>query len=156
MRYPRDLLVSKGIDPNSLPEDDEVPDRVPALYTTELPGDLTAFDTIQLSAEGTDLDVRLIVVGAVDQTPSMLYVIDPGTGEVLQFDPSSVAVRGVNSNYRLFVACLGRIAWAMETANTEEVGRVLNAGMRYTLRAVDDTAFEEGAWWPLVFERFES
>nr|WP_162181665.1 SUKH-4 family immunity protein [Glycomyces tenuis] len=123
------------------------------LYTTEISGNLNAFDTIRLSTESSDLEVKLIVVGAVEQSPSLLYVIDPGTGEVLQFDPSTVDVRGVNSSYRMFIACLNRISWALESAGTEDISTVLNTGMRYTLKAIDDTAFEEGAWWPLVFSR---
>lgn len=153
MRFPRDQWIAAGMDAASLPEEADIPERVPDLYTTTTPGNLNIFDTIQLSADGTDLDVELIVVGAVEQTPSLLYVLDPNTGQVLQFDPSTVNVRGVNSSYRMFIACLVRIAWALESTGTEDVGTVLNTGMRYTLRAIDDAAFESGAWWPLVFNR---
>lgn len=153
MRFPRDQWIAAGVAAESLPEESDVPDRVPLLYTTETPGNLNVFDTIQISAEGSDLDVKLIVVGAVEQTPNLLYALDPNTGQVLQFDPSAARVRGVNSSYRMFIACLNRLLWAMESAGTEDAATVLNTGMRYTLRAIDDAAFEAGAWWPLVFSR---
>ncbi|MQM28238.1 SUKH-4 family immunity protein [Glycomyces albidus] len=156
MEYPRGEWIAKGIDPAALPDDLDVPERVPGLFTTELPDGLKVFDQIRVSADGTDLDIRFIVLGAVEPRSGLLYVLDPGTGEVLQFDPSSVAVRGVNSNYRWFVEFLRRLAAAAESAGTADVRTVLNRGMRFTLRAVDDRAFEAGAWWPKVFSTLGS
>ena len=153
MKFPRDAWTTAGIDPVSLPDEEEIPDRVPGLYTVQTPGNVSIFDTIALTAEGTDLHLRLIVVGAVDQTPNLLYVLDPDTGQVLQFDPGSVNVRGVNSTYRWFIESLKRVSHAMESAGTHDLAPVLTMGLKFTLRAVDDTAFEAGAWWPLVFER---
>ncbi|WP_026924957.1 SUKH-4 family immunity protein [Glycomyces arizonensis] len=151
MEYPREAWIAKGIDPAALPDDLEVPDGVPGLFSTELPEGLRAFDQIRVSADGTDLDVKFIVLGAVEPQSSLLYVLDPASAEVLQFDPAAVAVRGVNSNYRWFVEFLRRIGAAVESASAADVRAVLNRGMRFTLRAVDERAFEEGAWWPKVF-----
>jgi hypothetical protein len=156
MRFPRDQWTSAGIDPRWLPDDDDVPDRVPGLYTNQISGKLNVFDTIQLNAEDTDLDVRLIVIGAFEQAPSLLYVLDPNTGRVLQFDPSAVAVRGVNSTYRWFIEFLNRLSYAMESADTDDPSAVLSTGLKFTLRAVDDTAFEAGAWWLFVFKQLAS
>ncbi|MDA1363111.1 SUKH-4 family immunity protein [Glycomyces luteolus] len=153
MKFPREAWIAAGINPASLPDDTDVPDRVPGLFTTQIPGNVNVFDTIALSAEGTELDLRLIVVGTFEQAPNLLYVLDPYTGQVLQFDPSSVQVRGVNSTYRWFIEFLKRVSHAMASAGTEDPGTVLTTGLKFTLRAVDDTAFEAGAWWPMVFKQ---
>ncbi|MFB9662851.1 SUKH-4 family immunity protein [Glycomyces mayteni] len=151
MEYPREAWIAKGIPAASLPDDLDVPESVPGLFSAELPGGLKVFDQIQVSADGTDLDVRFIVLGAVGPGSSLLYVLDPGTAEVLQFDAANPAVRGVNANYRWFVEFLRRIAAAVEAGGAPDAGAVLNQGMRFTLRAVDEKAFEDGAWWPKVF-----
>jgi len=154
MKFPRTQWITDGVNPTWLPDDDEVPDRVPGLYTNQISGNLNIFDAIQLSAEGTDLDVRLTVLGAFEQAPHLLYVLDPATGQVLQFDPANVAVRGVNSTCRWFIDFLNRLSHAMESTGAQDAGPVLTTGMKFTLRAVDDAAFETGAWWPLVFRQF--
>jgi hypothetical protein len=156
MEYPRDEWIAEGIDPEALPDDIEVPESLPGLFTTELPEGLKVFDRIRVSADSTDLDIRFIVLGAVEPGSDLLYVLDPGTAEVLQFDPSRVAVREVNSNCRWFIEFLRRIAAAAESTGAAEVRAVLNRGMRSTLRAVDERAFEEGAWWPKVFSTIGS
>jgi hypothetical protein len=152
MDYPREKLIDRGLDPAALPEDlDGLPESIPQLYTSVLPEGLAPFNMIRLTAEGTDLDVRLIVVGAVEGTPSLLYTIDPNSGEVVQFDTVNNSVRGVNSSYRSFVEFLRRIAFALEMSGAD-VASIMNRGMRFTLRAVDERAFDEAEWWPLVFE----
>jgi hypothetical protein len=156
MEYPREAWLAKGISAAALPDDLDVPDGVPGLFTTVLPEGLTVFDQIQVTADGTDLDVRFIVLGAVEPGSGLLYVLDPGTGEVLQFDPSNVAVRGVNSSYRWFVEFLRRIGAAVEATGAADVRAALNRGMRFTLRAVDERAFEADAWWPKVFSTLGS
>ena len=156
MEYPREAWIAKGIDPATLPDDLEVPDDVPGLFSSELPEGLRVFDRIRVSADDTDLDISFIVLGTVEPQSSLLYVLDPERAEVLQFDPSAVAVRGVNSNYRWFVEFLRRIGAAVESAGTADVRAVLNRGMRFTLRAVDERAFETGAWWPKVFSTLGS
>jgi hypothetical protein len=155
MDYPRERLVERGVAADSLPEDlDGLPETISQIYTSRLPEGLAPFDMVRLTAEGTDLDVRLIVVGGVDGSPGLLYAIDPVNGEVLQFDTDSNRVRGVNSSYRWFVEFLRRIGFAYEMEGEGDLANVMNRGMRFTLRAVDERAFEPGAWWPLVFERF--
>jgi hypothetical protein len=42
----------------------------------------------------------------------------------------------------------------MESTGTDNVGAVLNQGMRHTLRAIDEAAFQAGSWWPLAFQNF--
>ena len=153
MDYPREKLIDRGLDPAALPEDLEgLPDSIPQLYTSTLPEGLAPFNMIRLTAEGTDLDVRLIVVGAVEGSPSLLYTIDPNTGEVLQFDTVNNNVRGVNSSYRTFVEFLRRVAFALEMSGAADVASIMNRGMRFTLRALDERAFDEAEWWPLVFD----
>ncbi|GAA1688505.1 hypothetical protein GCM10009830_40140 [Glycomyces endophyticus] len=151
MRFPRDAWIAAGMDPSSLPDELDVPEHVPGLFTAELPDGLAVFDRIRISAEGTDLDIRFIVLGAVGPQSALLYVLDPATGEVLQFDPDRTAVRGVNANYRWFVEFLRRIGAAVEAAGAADAGAVMNRGMRFTLHAVDPRAFEADAWWPKVF-----
>lgn len=151
MKYPRDAWIAKGIPAASLPDELDVPESLPEVFSTELPDGLEVFDQIRLSADGTDLDVRFIVLGAVGPGSGLLYVLDPGTAEVLQFDAANTAVRGVNSNYRWFVEFLRRIGAAVEATGARDAKAVFNQGMRFTLRAVDERAFEEGAWWPKVF-----
>ncbi|MCC3763966.1 SUKH-4 family immunity protein [Glycomyces sp. TRM65418] len=156
MDFPREKLIEGGVAPESLPEDLEgLPESIPRIYTSRLPEGLAPFNMIRLTAEGTDLDVRLIVVGAVEGSPGLLYAIDPNTGEVLQFDTDSNEVRGVNSSYRWFVEFLRRIGFALEMSETDDIGSIMNRGMRFTLRALDERAFDEAEWWPLVFERLD-
>jgi hypothetical protein len=155
MDFPRERLIERGIAPESLPEDLEgLPESIPQIYTSaELPEGLAPFNMIRLTAEGTDLDVRLIVVGAVEGSPELLYAIDPNTGEVLQFDTVGNQVRGVNSSYRWFVEFLSRIGFALEMSEADDIASIMNRGMRFTLRALDERAFDDAEWWPLVFER---
>lgn len=154
MDYPRERLIDRGLDPDALPEDLEgLPDSIPRLYTSLLPEGLSPFDVIRLTAEGTDLDVRLIVVGAVEGSPNLLYTIDPNTGEVVQFDTVNNSVRGVNTSYRFFVEFLRRIGFALDMTGADDLASIMNRSMRFTLRALDERAFDEAEWWPLVFER---
>lgn len=154
MDFPRERLIERGVAPESLPEDLEgLPESIPGIYTAALPKGLAPFDMIRLTAEGTDLDVRLIVVGSVEGSPDLLYTIDPNTGEVLQFDTGGNVVRGVNASYRWFVEFLRRIGFALEMSETDDLASIMNRSMRFTLRALDERAFDEAEWWPLVFER---
>jgi hypothetical protein len=151
--YPRERLIDRGLDPDALPEDlVGLPDSILGLYTSQLPEGLAPFDMIRLTAEGTDLDVRLIVVGAVEGSPNLLYTIDPNTGEIVQFDTVNNSVRGVNTSYRYFVEFLRRIGFALDMTGADDLASIMNRSMRFTLRALVERAFDEAESWPLVFE----
>ncbi|SCF29120.1 SUKH-4 immunity protein [Micromonospora viridifaciens] len=148
--YPRQSWLDLGFPAHTLPDGDEIPFEVEVVYTAYLEGEIGLFDTIQLSTEDGSLDIRLIVVGAVADNPNLLYVLDPKTGEILQFDLEVQDVQAVNSNFRCFVEFLYQFALFVE-ADEGKAGRAERAvALANTLRDIDPAAFAADAWWPLV------
>ncbi|MEV4754461.1 SUKH-4 family immunity protein [Micromonospora sp. NPDC049559] len=153
--YPRQAWLDAGFPAPALPDGDEIPLEVEVVYTAYLEGQIELFDTIQLSTEDGTLDIRLIVVGAVADNPNLLYVLDPNTGEILQFDLEVQDVQAVNSNFRCFVEFLYHFALFVE-ADEGKPGRAERAAvLADTLRAIDPDAFAPDAWWPLVLEQLQ-
>ncbi|MCM0675852.1 SUKH-4 family immunity protein [Micromonospora phytophila] len=151
--YPREAWLEGGFGPDLLPAGDEIPLDVPVVYTAYFEGDIELFDTIQLSTEDGSLDIRLVVVGAVADNPDLLYVLDPRTGEILQFDLRQQDVQGVNSNFRTFVEFLYQFALFVE-ADEGKAGRAERAEtLRTVLESIDPAAFAPDAWWPLVISQ---
>ncbi|MEH0974874.1 SUKH-4 family immunity protein [Micromonospora sp. CPCC 205546] len=151
--YPREAWLEGGFDPDLLPAGDEIPLDVAVVYTAFLDGDIELFDTIQLTTEDGSLDLRLIVVGAVADNPDLLYVLDPKTGEILQFDLDQQDVQAVNSNFRTFVEFLYQFALFVE-ADEGKPGRAERAEtLRTVLESIDRPAFAPDAWWPLVISQ---
>ncbi|WP_030160398.1 SUKH-4 family immunity protein [Glycomyces sp. NRRL B-16210] len=154
--YPRDRWLADGITAPSLPPGDEVPLDVAIVYTGYLTGEIKLFDTIQLTTENGKLDVRLVVVGAVAENKDLLYVLDPASGEILQFDLVDNDIQGVNSDYRSFVEFLYRFAVFVEQDEGKQ-GRAERAeALKATLRGIDPNAFDDEAWWPMVFAQLAS
>lgn len=136
-----------------LPAGDEIPLDVAVVYTAYLEGEFRLFDTIQLSTEDGSLDIRLIVVGAVADNTDLLYVLDPKTGEILQFDLEEQDIQAVNSNFRTFVEFLYQFALFVE-ADEGKAGRAERAeSLRTVLESIDPPAFAPDAWWPLVINQ---
>jgi hypothetical protein len=151
--YPRDAWLEGGFSPEMLPAGDEIPLDVAVVYTANLSGDINLFDAIQLTTEDGGLDVRLIVVGAVADNTNLLYMLDPATGEVLQFDLEVQDIQGVNTNFRLFVEFLYQFALFVE-ADEGKAGRAARAeALGETLRQLDPNAFNRDGWWPLVLKQ---
>ncbi|HEX5598534.1 MAG TPA: SUKH-4 family immunity protein [Micromonosporaceae bacterium] len=151
--YPRDAWLEGGFSPDMLPVGDEIPLDVAVVYTAYLPGSIQLFDTIQLSTEDGSLDIQLIVVGAVADNTELLYVLDPKTGEILQFDLQEQDIQGVNSNFRCFVEFLYQFSLFVE-ADEGKAGRAARvAVLRDTLMSIDPNAFQENGWWPLVLKQ---
>ena len=151
--YPREAWLEGGFSPDMLPAGDEIPLDVAVVFTAFLEGDIELYDTIQLSTEDGSLDLRLIVVGAVADNPALLYVLDPKTGEILQFDLEQQDVQAVNSNFRTFVEFLYQFALFVE-ADEGKPGRAERAEhLRMVLKSIDPTAFAPDAWWPLVINQ---
>ncbi|MEU2611823.1 SUKH-4 family immunity protein [Micromonospora sp. NPDC007271] len=151
--YPRQAWLDLGFPAHTLPAGDEIPFEVEVVYTAYLEGEIELFDTIQLSTEDGSLDIRLIVVGAVADNPDLLYVLDPKTGEILQFDLEVQDVQAVNSNFRCFVEFLYQFALFVE-ADEGKAGRAERAAvLASTLRGIDPAAFAADAWWPLVLRQ---
>lgn len=154
--YPRDRWMAQGFPASALPPGDEVPTDVAVVYTADMTGDVKLFDTIQLSTENGKLDIRLIVLGTVAEDQSLLYVLDPKSGDILQFDTADNDFQGVNSNYRTFVEFLYHFAIFIEEDQGKE-GRAERAGeLMASLRGIDPNAFDEDAWWPMVFRQLMS
>ncbi|THV40936.1 SUKH-4 family immunity protein [Glycomyces buryatensis] len=153
--FPREQWIADGIAPDSLPPGTDVPSALDQLFTTTLPDSVPLFATIELSADGTDLAVRLIVLGAVADSPGILYVLDPVRSEVLQFAPAVNSVRGVNTTYRDFVDFLQRINTELDRCDGD-FAKALGDDLRQTLKSIDPQAFEPGNWWPMVFERLSN
>lgn len=153
--YPRTAWLDGGFSPDMLPAGDEIPLDVAVVYTGFLDGDIELFDTIQLSTEDGSLDIRLIVVGAVADNTNLLYVLDPATGEILQFDLDEQDVQPVNSNFRTFVEFLYQFALFVE-ADEGKAGRAERAErLRSVLESIDGAAFAPDAWWPLVISQLK-
>lgn len=154
--FPGGFWAEKGVPAEALPEGDAIPASVAAVYTTRLEGDIELYETIRLTAEDADLDISFLVVGALQDEADLLYVMEPQTGGLLQFDLAAHDIRGVNSTFRLFVESLYRFARFVE-ADEGEAGRPERAAeLRQSLETLDPGAFQEGAWWPLVFARLEA
>lgn len=144
--------AEKGLPAEALPEGDEIPPSVAAVYTTGLEGDIELYETIQLTAEDADLDISFVVVGALQGEADLLYVMEPETGGVLQLDLEHHDIRGVNSTFRLFVEFLYRFAVFVDEAADDEADRSERAvELRDALERLDPGAFQEGAWWPMLF-----
>ncbi|MFI5488139.1 SUKH-4 family immunity protein [Micromonospora echinaurantiaca] len=153
--YPREAWLEGGFTPDMLPEGDEIPLDVAVVFTAFLEGDIELYDTIQLTTEDGSLDVRLIVIGAVADNTDLLYVLDPKTGEILQFDLAAQDVQAVNSDFRTFVEFLYQFALFVE-ADEGKAGRAERAeALRTTLESIDPAAFGPDAWWPLVISQLK-
>ncbi|MEH0938617.1 SUKH-4 family immunity protein [Micromonospora psammae] len=153
--YPREAWLEGGFSPDLLPAGDEIPLDVAVVYTAFLEGDIELYDTIALTTEDGALDVRLIVVGAVADNPDLLYVLDPRTGEILQYDLDQQDVQGVNSDFRTFVEFLYHFALFVEADEGKE-GRAERAEeLRTVLESIDPAAFAPDAWWPLVISQLK-
>jgi hypothetical protein len=154
--FPKDEWIEGGFPASILPAGDEIPTDVEVVFTTHLTGEIGLYDVIQLTTEDGSLDIPLIVVGAVQDNTDLLYVIDPKTAEVLQLDLSEKDVQGVNSNFRAFVEFLYQFALFVEE-DQGKAGRAERAGaLQDRLKTIDPNAFQDGAWWPLVFQQLMS
>ncbi|MDN3241290.1 SUKH-4 family immunity protein [Glycomyces tritici] len=154
--YPRGPWVEAGMPAPALPEGDEVPLDVAVVYTAYLTGDLKLYDPIRLTTATGSLDIPLIVIGAVPEDHDLLYMLDPGTGDVVLFDLTGQEVQGVNSNYRCFVEFLYRFAQFVEADEGKPDRADKASALRESLAAIDQNAFQEGAWWPMVFDQLMS
>lgn len=154
--YPRDQWISNGMPTGSLPPGDEVPTDVAVVYTADMSGQIRLFDTIQLSTENGKLDARLIALGVVATDPELMYAMDPNTGDVILFDMVDYDIQGVNTNYRLFVEFLYRFAQFVEVDQGKPGRTEKAAELREALRSIDPNAFDEDAWWPMVFNQLMS
>jgi hypothetical protein len=153
MDLPRRGLVELGVPADKLPDEDWVPRRLAGLYDADaVPAPLHAFSVIQLQAGATMIDAKLVVLGIVPRAPDLLYVLDTGSGEVLQFDRTTNGIRGVNSSYRWFVEFLWQFEARKKQTGAERFADMLNPGFRATLHGIDPLAFQTGQWWPGVWK----
>ncbi len=153
LHFPGGFWIEKGVPADALPEGDEIPSAVAAVYTTRVEGDVELYETIRLTAEDAELDISFVVVGALQDEPNLLYVMEPNTGGIMQLDLERHDVRGVNSTFRLFVEFLHRFALFVDDAADAADRPRRAAELRGTLERLDPGAFQEDAWWPLVFEQ---
>lgn len=153
MEMPRRGLVDLGVPERDLPDDDWVPRRLDGVYDADaIPQPLRPFSVIQLKAGATTIDMKLVLLGVIPRSPELLYVLDPDSSEVLQFDRRNHGVRGVNSSYRWFVEFLWQLEAAKKQAGTVRLADVLTPGLRSTLGSIDPFAFQAGQWWPGVWK----
>ncbi|WP_205326673.1 SUKH-4 family immunity protein [Glycomyces sp. YM15] len=155
--YPREAWLEDGFPAAALPEGDEVPLDVEVVYTAYLTGSPGLYDTISLGTEDGKVDLRLIVVGAVEDDKNLLYVLDPASGDILQLDQTDPRdVQAVNSNYRCFIEFLYHFQQFVN-ADEGKPGRAERAAsLREILIRLDPNAFAAGTWWPLVFDQLTS
>jgi purine nucleoside permease len=111
-----------------LPYGGEIPQDVAAVYTAQTEDQFELYDVIQLASEDGSLDIPLIVLGAVASNLDLLYVMDPRTGEILQFDLEAYDIQGVNSTFCTFVEFLYRTA-RFVTDDTGKQGRAARAAI---------------------------
>jgi hypothetical protein len=153
VHFPGGFWIEKGVPAEALPEGDEIPTSVAALYTSSLEGDIELYETIRLTAEDADLDISFVAVGALQGNADLLFVMEPETGGLFQLDLEHHDVRGVNSTFRLFVESLYHFARFADDGEEEEADRPRRvAELRRTFERLDPGAFQEEAWWPLVFD----
>jgi len=151
--FPRESWLAGGIPERDLPYGDEIPQDVPIVYTAQIEAGFDLYDIIQLTTEDGSLDIKLIVLGAVASNPNLLYVMDPRTGEIVQYDLEVSDVQGVNSNFRTFVEFLYHMGRFVQDDEGKE-GRAERAAELATIfQAIDPEAMKPECWWPLVIEQ---
>jgi hypothetical protein len=148
--FPRESWLEGGIPEEDLPLGDEIPQDVPIVYTAQIEAGFELYDVIQLATEDGSVDFKLIVLGAVASNPSLLYVMDPRTGEILQLDLERQDIQGVNSTFRTFVEFLYQMGRFI--ADDEgKAGRAARAAeLAQVFETIDPEAMKPGYWWPLV------
>ena len=152
--YPREDWLADGFPAAALPEGDEVPLDVEVVYTAFLQGGIALYDTIGLGTDDGSVDLRLIVIGAVEDDKNLLYALHPDSGDIVQLDQTNPRdLQAVNSNYRCFVEFLYHFQQFVN-ADEGKQGRAARATtLREILIRIDPNAFASGAWWPLVFDQ---
>lgn len=148
--FPRDAWIEAGIEEHNLPYGDEMPQDVTIVYTAQIEADFELYDVIQLTTENDDFDFRLIVVGAVDTNPNLLYVLDPRTAEVLQLDLEAGDVQGVNSSFRTFVEFLYQMGRFVADDEGSEGRAARAAELAHVFQTLDPAAMKPECWWPMV------
>lgn len=155
--YPREDWLADGFPAGALPEGDEVPLDVEVVYTAYLAGSPALYDEISLGTEDGSVDLRLIVVGAVEDDKNLLYALDPATGDIVQLDQTNPRdVQAVNSNYRCFIEFLYHFQQFVNADEGKQGRAARAASLREILVRLDPNAFAQGAWWPLVFDQLTS
>jgi hypothetical protein len=151
--FPRESWLEGGIPEQDLPYGDEIPQDVPIVYTAQIEAGFDIYDVIQLATEDGGLDIKLIVLGAVATNPNLLYVMDPRTGEILQYDLEAQDIQGVNSTFRTFVEFLYQMGCfvADDEGKQGRAGRAAELAQR--LETLDPQAMKPECWWPLVISQ---
>ncbi|GIM97149.1 SUKH-4 family immunity protein [Paractinoplanes toevensis] len=150
--FPRESWLEGGIPETDLPYGDEIPQDVTIVYTAQIEaeGSFDLYDVIQLATEDGNLDIKLIVLGAVATNPNLLYVMDPRTGEILQYDLERQDIQGVNTTFRTFVEFLYQFG-RFVTDDEGKQGRAARAAeLAQLFDTLDPQAMKPECWWPLV------
>ncbi|RRS01752.1 SUKH-4 family immunity protein [Glycomyces terrestris] len=152
MELPRQGLLDLGVPARDLPDEDWVPRRLLGVYDADaVPAPLKPFSVIQLKAGTATIPMKLVLLGVFPVSPELLYVLDPDSSEVLQFDRRNHGVRGVNSSYRWFVEFLWQFEYAKKQAGGAKLPEVLSPALRAMLGSIDPFAFQAEQWWPAVW-----
>lgn len=146
-RYARFLKV----DPRTLSPEAALPVAVPVLFTAEVDGDISLFDTIDIKVGQNT--IMLIVLGAVPADPGLLYCLDAGGAGVVQVDPTVPSIDPVNSTMAHFVEFLMRVHQFLGTDHGP--ARTLRARqLRDQLTELDPAAFARSeSWWAIAFRQ---
>ncbi|MFC4334974.1 SUKH-4 family immunity protein [Salininema proteolyticum] len=152
IEYPREKLLGLGLPEDTIPAADTLPRRVGEYFSAEVAAPLAPFCMLELSAPGTDMDIRLLVLGFVPDAPDLLYVLDPERGEILHFHRETKEISGVNANLAAFADFLGEIELASRRAGSADLTGDQYEALTDALRDIDPIAFEHPSyWWPRVF-----
>jgi hypothetical protein len=148
-------LITVG--PEVFPPDGAMPVEVPILFTVAVEQDgIHLFSVLRLQL-GDDEPTALIVVGAVPDSPEMLFCLDPATGTVNLLDLDTPAYELVNSSFADFVEFLYRLDELIQE-DPGGTGRAAAAyGLRNQLTGIDPTAFTDPeSWWSTAFIQLTS
>ena len=103
------FLPPTTVVPDVFPPDGATPVEVRILFTVAVEKDgIHLFGVLSLQL-GDDEPTALIVIGAVLDSPGMLFCLDPATGTVNLLDLDTPAFELVNSSFAAFVEFLYRL-----------------------------------------------
>jgi hypothetical protein len=133
-----------------LPDEFALPDGVPVLFTADLPDGTPLFGLVEIRPPGEE-PLRRVVLGAAEDDPTLLFVLDVVTGAVEILNTADLVLERINSSLALFVEFLYRIVLlAGEGLHPTRVDE-LRAG----LAGRDPLAFvAEQSWWSTAFDQF--
>jgi hypothetical protein len=131
-----------------LPDNFALPDGVGVLFTVDVPAVTPLFAVLDI-APPEERPLRRVVLGATEDDPALLFVLDVDTGAVEILNSEEMTLERINSSLALFVEFLYRIVLLAERSLHPIRVEELRAGLAIR----DPLAFAtDHSWWHTVFD----